>query len=78
MSRPIGINHGDKFNFLTFLEESDIRFDKNWKKIRFAMFECDCGNTKELMISNVKHGNTISCGCKRNGKQKGIIRRRYI
>lgn len=78
MSRPIGINHGDKFNFLTFLEESNIRINKDWIKIRYGMFECDCGNTKELMISNVKHGNTISCGCKRNGKQKGIIRRKYI
>lgn len=78
MPKPLNIKSGDKFNFLTYLEESDIKFDKDWKKIRYGMFECDCGNTKELMIHNVKHGNTISCGCKRNGKQKGIIRRKYI
>jgi hypothetical protein len=72
MSRPIGIKQGDKFNYLTFLEESDIKFDKNWKKIRYAMFECECGKTKEIIISNVMSNHTKSCGClyKKRWKKK--------
>jgi hypothetical protein len=76
MSRPLNIKPGDKFNFLTYLEESDIKFQKDWRKVKYGMFECDCGKTKELIINNVKHGNTISCGCQRTGKKKGIIRRK--
>ena len=78
MSRPITIKPGDKFNHLTFLEESTIKFDKEWKKIKYGMFECDCGNTKEIMIHNVRHGNTISCGCQRRGRKRGIVRKIYI
>jgi hypothetical protein len=76
MAIPLIINHGDKFNYLTFLEESDIKFQKDWRKVKYGIFECDCGKTKELIINNVKHGNTISCGCQRIGKKKGVIRRK--
>jgi hypothetical protein len=78
MSRPLNIKPGDKFNHLTFLEESDIKFSKDWIKIKYGMFECDCGKTKEMMIHNVKHGNTLSCGCQRTGKKKGVVRKHKI
>jgi hypothetical protein len=75
MSRPISIKPGDKFNKLTFLEESDIKFNSDWVKIRYGMFECECGKTKELRIHLVKSGNTMSCGCARYGKKKGVNRK---
>lgn len=53
----------DKFNKLTFLEETDIKFDKNWKKIKYGMFECECGKTKVMMLHNVVNGLSKSCGC---------------
>jgi len=28
------------------------------------LFKCDCGNFKEMPVSNVKFGNVRSCGCK--------------
>ena len=31
--------------------------------IRYAKFECHCGNEFETMINSVKTGNTTSCGC---------------
>lgn len=27
---------------------------------------CDCGRTKEIYLSNLKEGNTISCGCEKS------------
>jgi len=75
MPKVMNLNPGDKFNYLTFLEETDTKFNSEWVKIRYGMFECDCGNTKELRIHLVKSGNTISCGCQRFGKRKGVNRK---
>ena len=72
MPKPLNIKIGDKFNHLTFLEETNITFNTNWAKVRYGMFECECGKTKEIRIHLVKQGNTISCGCQRRGKKKGI------
>jgi hypothetical protein len=72
MSKPVTIKLGDKHNLLTFLEESDIKFNKNWKKIRYGMFECECGNTKEIIISNVMSNHTKSCGCQYTRRWKKI------
>lgn len=30
------------------------------------LWQCDCGNTKEIPADDVKHGGTRSCGCKAN------------
>lgn len=30
---------------------------------KFGIFQCSCGNTKEILISSVKSGHTKSCGC---------------
>jgi hypothetical protein len=38
------------------------------------MFRCDCGAEKAIQVSNVKAGNSLSCGCLRKevvGKLKG-------
>lgn len=52
---------GEKFNRLTFKELF-------YKKIRgfdkaHGIFECDCGNKKELLFSVVESGAIKSCGC---------------
>lgn len=26
-------------------------------------FRCDCGTEKEMMVANVRHGRSQSCGC---------------
>lgn len=33
---------------------------------RLCVCRCDCGNTKTLVLSNVRNGHTKSCGCFRN------------
>jgi hypothetical protein len=54
-----------KFGKLTYLEEGKIKFDKFYKKLKYGVFECECGNTKEILIHNVVAGLQISCGCMR-------------
>ena len=50
---------GQKFGMLTAIKP--IKSDKNGK-IRW-LFDCDCGNQKDIDGSMVKNGKTQSCGC---------------
>ena len=52
------IKKGDKYNRLTA-----IRFDHKRGNQQYWLFKCDCGNEKMLDVSDVKSGNTKSCGC---------------
>ena len=60
--RPVGIEINQKKNKLTYLEESKVIW-KGFTKIKYGIFECECGNTKEILIHNVVANNTKSCGC---------------
>lgn len=51
---------GAKFNRLMFVEMSPIKTGDGHKK---AIWQCQCGNTKEISVSRVKNGYTRSCGC---------------
>lgn len=37
---------------------------------RFVLCQCDCGETAEISLSNVRTGHTTSCGCKKEVWQK--------
>jgi hypothetical protein len=50
---------GIKYGMLTAMEYVG---DLKW------LFQCDCGNTKTLLIKHVKSGKTKSCGCLRINK----------
>lgn len=47
-----------KYGRLVFIEKVS-----NGKNPR-AIYQCDCGNKKEINIGNVKSGRTVSCGCR--------------
>ena len=38
--------------------------EKTGKKQALWLWQCDCGNTKEIPATQVKNGGTRSCGCK--------------
>lgn len=60
---------GQKFGKLTAIEKTDKR-DKNSGTIIWK-FQCDCGNIIECNGTDVRRGNTSSCGClKSKGEQK--------
>jgi len=47
-----------------FIEEAGLKKDLNSKRNRrLGKFKCSCGNEFITSISNVKRGNTKSCGC---------------
>ena len=55
------IKKGDRYGRLVA-----IRFDhKDKYSQQFWLFKCDCGNKKVINVSNVKKGDTKSCGCLR-------------
>ena len=49
---------GEKINKLTLVEYAG----KNKYSQRIGLFRCDCGNTKEIIIFNVRNNRTKSCG----------------
>ena len=53
---------GKKFNKLTVVEYigKDHKHNSRWNCI------CECGGTKNTTLSNLKTGNTKSCGCDKN------------
>lgn len=38
--------------------------EQTGKRQAVWLWQCDCGNTKEIPATQVKHGGTRSCGCK--------------
>jgi len=53
---------GTKTNKLTLLEYDEPIYYE-FRQIKRGVFECECGGLKTIMIHNVKHGYTKSCGC---------------
>lgn len=50
---------GQKFGKLTVIQETDKRIDNKivWR------CQCECGNTVDVISTNLRKGNTLSCGC---------------
>ena len=44
---------------LTFLHKTKTNKHQCW----MAMYQCECGTKKEILMSSVRAGNTKSCGC---------------
>ena len=55
---------GQQFDRLTVLS----LFSEN--NISFALCKCICGTEKRVAVSNLKKGNTVSCGCKNRERMK--------
>ena len=49
---------GEKINHLTLIKDIGIKGGRHW-----GLFQCDCGNIKEIRIDHVKSGNNKACGC---------------
>lgn len=55
---PKGLKKGK----LTFIEITK-QYWKNFRQVRYGLFQCDCGNMKEIQVNNFLQGHTNSCGC---------------
>lgn len=66
---------GERFNALTFIKELEPRQRKSKAKSgigyeRVMLWQCDCGNQKAILMSNVVTFQTKTCGC----LQKAVCR----
>jgi hypothetical protein len=52
---------GVKYGSMTIVEVT--RRDPKNKHHYFVLCKCDCGNEKEVRLSGLQQGSTISCGC---------------
>jgi len=60
------IKEGDKFGFVTVLEELPVRINVSGKHERMVRVRCECGEIRDMYMWNViKRKAYISCGCKR-------------
>lgn len=60
---------GKRFNHLTLIKNLN-KLDKYNSKL--ALFKCDCGNTKELVFTQVLNGDVTSCSCENKGKKSNL------
>ena len=56
--KKIEVNPGDRYARLEIIEEVE---QVNHK--RMFLCKCDCGVTKSISLSGLRHGKTQSCGC---------------
>jgi hypothetical protein len=62
MRNRIEIQEGQKFGKWTYLKDLDSIIVSN-KKVRMVLCKCDCGEERSVSLSNLRNGNSISCGC---------------
>lgn len=53
---------GKKFNHMTVIERVTLDDDAKHRLVK-VLAQCDCGSVKEYFLSNIRIGNTRSCGC---------------
>lgn len=57
------MDNGQKVGLLTLLS-SEMKSDSlNKRKRRYGLFLCECGTTKEILLTSVKNFVVKSCGC---------------
>lgn len=54
---------GNKFGKLIVIKECGFKTFPSGKKIKLWECLCECGNSKNILGTSLKSGNTISCGC---------------
>lgn len=62
---------GQKFGKLLVLEKDNSEFYKN-KVGAYWICQCDCGKIKTIKGSDLRRGNTQSCGCLKSGGELKI------
>lgn len=63
MGKRIEIKEGQRFGRLTVIKEVKQQYYINSKPRRVFLMKCDCGNQKEISLTNFKNHNVKSCGC---------------
>ena len=71
MGRRIEVKKGERYSKLTIIKEVEPHISPCGKSNRKFLFKCDCGNTTEVTLNEVRRkgkNRTHSCGCHRHRK----------
>ncbi len=66
MSRRIQVKAGVRYGRLTIVNEAERYRSPGGHLERRVVCECDCGNTRTLLLGSIRSGRTTSCGCLAN------------
>lgn len=77
MSKKKYGNPGEEYGKLTILKEVEPHISPCGKKRRKVLVQCSCWNSEpfEVLLDNLRNGNTTSCGCVQKEKVKEINKR---
>ena len=67
----IEIKKGDKYGMLTIIKEVEPHIEPSGRKRKKVQAKCDCGNIKDVWLTHIRRGTTISCGCL-TGEKHGL------
>ncbi|WMM35510.1 hypothetical protein [Vibrio phage PJN101] len=62
--KRIEVNKGDTYGRLTVIEEVEPK-QYATRSVRRVKCKCDCGDTTDYYLNNLRNGTTTSCGCYR-------------
>ena len=64
MRKKLEVKTGDIYGHLTIIREVEQHIQPSGQKKRRFLCQCDCGSVPvEVWLSNLRSGNTTSCGC---------------
>lgn len=63
MAARLNVTPGTRFAYLTIVEEVEPHRSPRGQAFRKFRVRCDCGNVKDVQLSSLRTGNTLSCGC---------------
>jgi hypothetical protein len=61
--QKLDVKPGDKYNMLTIIEEIERHIQPNGRSNRQFRCICECGNEKNVLLTNLRMNETKSCGC---------------
>jgi len=77
MKKRLEIKQGERFGRLTVIKEVEGYMSPGGQTKRKFLFKCDCGNEKEILLADVRGGNSKSCGCVERNFKHGL-RKHYL
>lgn len=64
IAQPVDVNPGDRFGRLTIAREVARRITPSQPGgVRVFKCRCDCGETRDVLLTSLRQGRTMSCGC---------------
>lgn len=64
---------GNRYGKLTVIQRDQDFSNQRKRKNAFWICQCDCGNTKSILGTKLRNGETKSCGCLRKETKDNII-----